>query len=108
MSATPWTSGPWVDIGGFGWVGANGKPIHVARCRVGHVSAANNPEAVANGRLLLHAAEMAEALEQTAAAMDALHPPAAGDMSDADYARLWNATRDRLEELSKRIRGDAP
>jgi hypothetical protein len=59
-----------------------------------------------NARLIAAAPEMAEALEQTAAAMDALHPSSAGDMNDGDYARLWNAARDRLEELSRRIRGD--
>jgi chromosome segregation ATPase len=37
-----------------------------------------------------------EALEQADAAMEALHPDAAGDMSDWDYSRLWNATRDAL------------
>ena len=35
---------------------------------------------------------------QTLAAMEALHPSAAGDMSDADYARLWNATMKQLEQ----------
>jgi hypothetical protein len=37
-----------------------------------------------------------EALKQADAAMEALHPGTAGDMSDGDYARLWNATRDAL------------
>ena len=52
-------------------------------------------------------AAMAEALELTAAAMDALHPSAAGDMSDGDYARLWNATREQLNAILARINGEA-
>ncbi len=66
------------------------------------------PEKQADARLIAEAPAMAEALEQTAAAMDALHPSSAGDMSDADYARLWNATRDALEAILARINGDAP
>ena len=37
-----------------------------------------------------------EALRAAGAAMEALHPDAAGDMSDADYARLWNATHEAI------------
>lgn len=43
-----------------------------------------------------------EALDQTLATMQALHPSSAGDMSDGDYARLWNATMEVLEALNAR------
>lgn len=36
-------------------------------------------------------------IAQAAAAMQAMHPDAPSDLSDADYARLWNATADMLE-----------
>ena len=53
-------------------------------------------------------ARLREALEQAGAAMDALHPDAAGDMSDGDYARLWNATRDSVAAaLAQQEAGDA-
>ena len=61
----------------------------------------------ADARLIAEAPAMAEALELTAAAMDALHPSAAGDMSDGDYARLWNATREQLNAILARIKGEA-
>ena len=43
-----------------------------------------------------------EALDQTLATMQALHPSSAGDMSNGDYARLWNATMAALEALNAR------
>jgi len=107
VSATPWTAGPWVGHPYDGLVGRNQQRVLFAAFRAGLVSTDQNPEAVANTRLAYAAPEMAEALEQTAAAMDALHPSAAGDMNDADYARLWNSTREALDAILFRIRGDA-
>lgn len=99
-----WTPGPWVVVPAGQYAGgveieASGNPLAVQ---------GRSERAKVNRRLIAEAPAMAEALEQTAAAMDALHPSSAGDMSDADYARLWNATRDALEAILARINGDAP
>jgi hypothetical protein len=112
MSATPWTPGPWViqnnsNDSERALIEQQSTP-QFAIARIVRFAGPGHYRHKANALLIQHAPEMAEALEQTAAAMDALHPSSAGDMSDSDYARLWNATRDRLEELSRRIRGDAP
>lgn len=112
MSAKLWTPGPWAFYAPASWTDGLGyiRPLAEDGREIAHHGDADrtNAENLANARLIQHAPEMAEALEQTAAAMDALHPSAAGDMSDGDYARLWNATRDRLGELSRRIRGETP
>jgi len=107
MNETPWTPGPWIlqrPIGSsYGILLPDGSG-YIGEVYTWEENGAE--EAQANARLIQPAPEMAEAVEQTAAAMDALHPSSAGDMKDGDYARLWNAARDRLEELSRRIRGD--
>lgn len=36
-------------------------------------------------------------IAQALAAMQALHPSATSDLSDVEYARLWNATMEMLE-----------
>lgn len=106
MSNTSWTPGPW-------WVMKDNITVCPPKprgqsiiCRAAETYM-DRTQREANARLIAAAPEMAEALEQTAAAMDALHPSAAGDMSDAEYARLWNATREQLAALLSRIRGDA-
>jgi hypothetical protein len=107
MNETPWTPGPWViqnDSDGARIEQQSDPQYGIAR--IIRFAGPDRDRHEANARLIAAAPEMAEALEQTAAAMDALHPSSAGDMSDSDYARLWNAARDRLEELSRRIRGD--
>lgn len=117
MSATPWTPGPWI----VRVAGPNNYPYAITAPHVpwdkkgairditrwAAISMPSSAEGQANARLIAGAPEMAEALEQTAAAMDALHPSAAGDMNDADYARLWNSTREALDAILFRIRGDA-
>jgi len=62
--------------------------------RTRYVSPVATPDELTRLRAELAAAR--EALRAAGAAMEALHPDAAGDMSDADYARLWNATHEAI------------
>lgn len=63
---------------------------------------ASPDDATERARLEKENARLREALDQTLATMQALHPSSAGDMSNGDYARLWNATMAALEALNAR------
>ena len=129
MSKTAWTPGPWktdwfscrADASDVAYARSKGRtklkvgdplwrvprsigPISIDR---NHWAGAHLDVSEADARLIAEAPAMAEALELTAAAMDALHPSAAGDMSDGDCARLWNATREQLNAILARIKGEA-
>lgn len=129
MSETAWTPGPWkidwfsftADASDVAYERSEGRtklkvgdPLWRVPRSIGPISIDRNHWAgdhldvsEADARLIAEAPAMAEALELTAAAMDALHPSAAGDMSDGDYARLWNATREQLNAILARIKGKA-
>lgn len=129
MSKTAWTPGPWetdwfscrADASDVAYARSKGRtklkvgdPLWRVPRSIGPISIDRNHWAgghldvsEADARLIAEAPAMAEALELTAAAMDALHPSAAGDMSDGDYARLWNATREQLNAILARINGEA-
>ena len=129
MSKTAWTPGPWetnwfscrADASDVAYARSKGRtklkvgdllwrmprsigPISIDR---NHWAGGHLDVSEADARLIAEAPAMAEALELTAAAIDALHPSAAGDMSDGDYARLWNATREQLNAILARIKGEA-
>lgn len=70
MKDATFTKGPWIE-GSIGLVGANGAVVQVAQLRVGHVSAFENPEAVANGNLMKAAPEMYEALKAARVVVEA-------------------------------------
>lgn len=129
MSEPVWTPGPWktdwfsctADASDVAYARSKGRtklkvgdPLWRVPRSIGPISIDRNHWAgghldvsEADARLIAEAPAMAEALELTAAAMDALHPSAAGDMSDGDYARLWNATREQLNAILARIKGEA-
>lgn len=129
MSKTAWTPGPWktdwfsctADASDVAYAHSKGRtklkvgdPLWRVPRSIGPISIDSNHWAgdhlnvsEADACLIAEAPAMAEALDLTAAAMDALHPSAAGDMSDGDYARLWNATREQLNAILARINGEA-
>ena len=122
MSKTAWTPGPWkidwfsftADASDLAYERSEGRtklkvgdPLWRVPRSIGPINIDSLDVSEADARLIAEAPAMAEALELTAAAMDALHPSAAGDMSDGDYARLWNATRKQLNAILARIKGEA-
>jgi hypothetical protein len=89
---------------GDGWhqplgnIGSN----DMARAGYRYLRPCRPDDAEARERLEQENKRLREALDQTLATMQALHPSSAGDMSNGDYARLWNATMAALEALNAR------
>lgn len=112
MSAKLWTPGPWTFYAPASWTDGLGyiRPLAEDGREIAHHGDADrtNAENLANARLIQHAPEMAELLEQVAALMDAFAAEAQGDLDDGASARLWNATRDKIDNIMARIRGETP